>query len=210
MSTEPPPSDADLIAAINRGDWAAFDTLYFRHRDWAYRLAWRFCRDADDAQNTVQEVFLYLAGKFPGLELRANFTTLLYPAVKHTALAIRRKRQRTPTTAVDLETQLTAPPDPPDAASQRRQLAESLAGLPETHREVLLMRFVDDLTLEEIATVLAIPLGTAKSRLHHALRHLRDDPRSPEILRLRNRTEIISRFGDLPPPTLAASRTVRT
>ena len=52
--------------------------------------------------------------------------------------------------------------------------------LPEAQREVLLMRFVDGLTLAEIAEALAIPLGTVKSRLHNALRALRDDPRVRE------------------------------
>jgi RNA polymerase sigma-70 factor (ECF subfamily) len=174
LPAELQPSDAQLVAAINRGDWTAFDALYYRYRDWAYRLAWRFCRNTEDAQDAVQETFIYLARKFPGLELTANLTTLLYPAVKHTALAIRRKRQRT-FSAADFESTLTAPPETPSAESQRLELAQTLAALPEAHREVLLMRFVDDMTLEEIAAALQIPLGTAKSRLHHALRTLREN-----------------------------------
>src|SRR3954465_3706779 len=84
-----PRSDIELVAAVNGGNWDAFDLLYFRHREWVYRLAWRFCGDENDAHDVVQEVFIYLAGKFRdgprGLELRAGLTTLLYPAVKHTA-----------------------------------------------------------------------------------------------------------------------------
>jgi RNA polymerase sigma-70 factor (ECF subfamily) len=56
-------------------------------------------------------------------------------------------------------------------------LAAVVSGLPETHREVVLMRFVDGLTLEEIGQALDIPLGTVKSRLHNALAALRKDPR---------------------------------
>ena len=52
-----------------------------------------------------------------------------------------------------------------------------LAGLPEAHREVLLMRFVDGLALEEISVALDIPLGTVKSRIHNAVAALRKDPR---------------------------------
>lgn len=51
-----------------------------------------------------------------------------------------------------------------------------MAALPETHREVVLMRFVDDMSLGEIAEALGIPLGTVKSRLHNALETLRHDP----------------------------------
>jgi RNA polymerase sigma-70 factor (ECF subfamily) len=176
VPSEPELSDATLVAALNKGDWTAFDTLYHRHKEWAYRLAWRFCRNTEDAHDAVQETFIYLAKKFPGFELSASFTTFLYPAVKHTALAIRRKRQRSVEAADDFEAMLSAPPETPPVEAQRRELGEALGALPETHREVLLMRHVDDMTLEEIAAALQIPLGTAKSRLHHATRSLRDDP----------------------------------
>ena len=65
-----------------------------------------------------------------------------------------------------------------DPAGARGELAAVLAALPETHREVLLMRFVDGLALEEIARALDIPLGTVKSRMHNALASLRGDPRT--------------------------------
>ena len=167
-------TDEVLIAAVNRGDWSAFDVLYYRYRDWTYRLAWRFCGVEADAQDVVQEVFLYLARKFPGLTLTAGLTTLLYPAVKHTALAIKRKRRAG---QLSDEIEIPAVPEAPAGEQVRRELAVVLRRLSEAHREVLLMRFVDDMTLEEIAVALAIPAGTVKSRLHHALTDLREDTR---------------------------------
>jgi RNA polymerase sigma-70 factor (ECF subfamily) len=168
------PSDQELVAAVNAGDWAAFDVLYHRYRDWTFRLAWRFGGDENDAQDVVQEVFVYLAGKFRvGLELRAGLTTLLYPAVKHTALALRHKRGRTAELADGMDVPARPAGATPDAL--RESLAGVLQGLSNAHREVLLMRFVDDLTLDEIATALAIPVGTVKSRLHHAIAGLRED-----------------------------------
>ncbi len=169
-------SDGELVAAVNAGDWAAFEVIYFRHRDWAFHLALRFCPDYSDAMDAVQDVFVYLAGKFPGFELRAGMTTFLYPAVKHTALAIRRKRRRGGVRLAD-DTDIAAPPEISDPQAARSELASVLAGLSDPHREVLLMRFVDDLSLEEIAQALAVPVGTVKSRLHHAIRSLREDPR---------------------------------
>ncbi|HLF12027.1 MAG TPA: sigma-70 family RNA polymerase sigma factor, partial [Gammaproteobacteria bacterium] len=56
-----------------------------------------------------------------------------------------------------------------------------LAGLSAERREVLTLRFVDDLSLEEIAAALEIPLGTVKSRLHLAIRQLREDPKIKEL-----------------------------
>jgi len=178
-------SDLELVAAVKAGDWAAFDVVYFRYRDWAHRLAWRFCGTGGDvdAQDVVQEVFVYLAGKLraDGFELRAGMTTFLYPAVKHTALALKRKRRRAggahggPGGVDDMDLQASVPPAEPGTV--RAELAEVLTSLSDAHREVVLMRFVDDMALEEIAEALAIPLGTAKSRLHHALAALREDSR---------------------------------
>ena len=60
----------------------------------------------------------------------------------------------------------------------RCELAAVLAVPPEAQREILPMRFVDGMSLQEIADALNIPLGTVKSRLHHALKTLRDDRRT--------------------------------
>ena len=60
-------------------------------------------------------------------------------------------------------------------------LALALDGLPEEQREVLLLRFVDGLSLAEVAEAMDIPLGTVKSRLHNALTALRRDPRTREF-----------------------------
>lgn len=176
-------SDVELVAAVNGGDWGAFDALYYRYREWAFRLAWRFCGNESDAADAVQEVFVYLARKFrggvdgggrsAGLVMTAGLTSLLYPAVKHTALALNRKRLRLRALAEEIEIPALPAGEEPSAA--RAELAVVLGGLSEAHREVLLMRFVDDMSLEEIATALAIPLGTAKSRLHHALAGVRED-----------------------------------
>jgi RNA polymerase sigma-70 factor, ECF subfamily len=178
-------SDVELVAAVNDGDWPAFDALYYRYKDWTFRLAWRFCGNETDAADTVQEVFVYLAGKFRGggggtgrhggLELKAGLTSLLYPAVKHTALALKRKRMRLKLLPEEID--IPQPPPGAEASAARAELASVLRGLSDAHREVLLMRFVDDMTLEQIATALAIPLGTAKSRLHHALAGVREDAR---------------------------------
>ena len=87
-------SDQELIDLANKGDPEAFETLYYRYRDWVYRLAWRFTGHQQDALDALQETFLYLMGKFPGFELTASMTTFLYPAVKHISTTIRAKRRR--------------------------------------------------------------------------------------------------------------------
>ena len=65
-----------------------------------------------------------------------------------------------------------------DSENSRSELASVLAALGKNQREILLMRFVDGMSLQEIADALNIPLGTVKSRLHHALKALRKDRRT--------------------------------
>ena len=176
-----PLSDAELITAINRGSHAAFEELYRRHRDWTVTLAFRFTGDEALALDVMQETFLYLLRKFPGFELRAQMRTFLYPAVKNLSIAARRKAGRCQ--AGDSENEiLSSLPAPETGIASDGELAAVLANLPAQQREVLVLRFVDGFSLEEIADALEIPLGTVKSRLHNALKTLRDDPRTKEMI----------------------------
>jgi RNA polymerase sigma-70 factor (ECF subfamily) len=177
-----PRSDRELIAAANNGDDAAFVALYHRYRDWVVRLARRFTGNDDDALDVLQETFAYVFRKFPGFVLTAAMTTFLYPVVKNLSLAARRKRGR----LVSDDDLLAVTPGPQiPAGDPRQELAAVIAALSPAHREVVLLRFVDDLSLEEIAQILAIPTGTAKSRLHNALVTLRNDPRTRRYFDLR-------------------------
>ena len=173
-----PRPDEELIEAINAGDARAFEAIYYRYRNWVFRLAHRLTGNRDDALDVLQETFTYLLGKFPGFTLRSRLTTFLYPVVKHLSIAACRERGRfrSEDDLSDLPTTLAGS----GAPDLRANLAAELRNLSPAHREVVLMRFVDDMTLEEIAAALQVPLGTVKSRLHHALATLRDDPRTRE------------------------------
>lgn len=169
-------SDGELVEAVNRGDRGAFDALYRRHRGFVFKVAARLTRDEADALDVVQETFVYLAGKFPGFVLTAKLTTFLYPVVRHNAMAVARKR-RAMRIGGELPTEPAAPPGPPARVDEGLAgLAGVLSCLPEPQREVVLMRFVDGMAMEEIGVALGIPTGTVKSRLHHALATLRADP----------------------------------
>jgi RNA polymerase sigma-70 factor (ECF subfamily) len=176
-----PRSDRQLVAAMNAGGpaaAAAFEALYLRYRDWVVALAYRFTGDRDLALDVMQETFLYVLRKTPGLALTAAFKTFLYPAVRHLAITACQKRGR----LVSDDQALAALPatDAPASSDLGAALAEvpGIAGLPAGQREVLILRFVDDLPLAEIALALGLPLGTVKSRLHNALESLRRDPRT--------------------------------
>ena len=164
-------TDEQLVAALRRGDAAAFDALYLRYRDFVVRLAHRLCGEPSDALDVLQDTFLYVLRKAPALELRARFTTFLFPVVRNLALARRKHRRR----AAPAEAE---PADAAAAATRREDLIDALGGLPEDQREAVLLRFVDGLSLAEVADVQQVPIGTVKSRLHQAIAALRTDPRA--------------------------------
>ena len=176
-------SDDALIQAARQGDEAAFEALYRRHRDWVLRTALRFVGDEQDALDVLQETFAYVLRKMtwgraadasPEFRLTAKFTTFLYPAVKHLSLALLRRKKR----ALSDDDALRLVPAAPAPESNLTDLFEVVRVLPEPQRETLILRFVDGLSLAEIARALEVPIGTVKSRLHNALNALRGDPKT--------------------------------
>ena len=177
-------SDRELVELCNRGsrDEAvqAFETLYRRHRDYVTRVSLRFGADREGAVDVLQETFLYLLKKFPpegeGLVLTAQLRSLLYPVAKHLTLSSLRQRTRIDDSEEFDPDRLPAPGGTDPAERDPARLSAALARLSVERREVVLLRFVDDLSLQDIADTLSIPLGTVKSRLHLAVRELRESP----------------------------------
>ena len=177
-------SDEELVAICNDGDAhqaaRAFEALYRRHRDFVLRVARRFTRDRDLALDALQETFAYLLGKFPpagdGLVLTARLQTLLYPAAKNAAItSVRKARRYSGGGDVELDEL------PAETPAEGEPIDAALAALSPERREVLTLRFVDDLSLAEIAAALDVPLGTVKSRLHLALKELREDSKIKDL-----------------------------
>lgn len=174
-------SDRELVELCNRGDRddavQAFETLYRRHRDYVTRVALRFGADREAAVDVLQETFIYLLKKFPpageGLVLTAQLRSLLYPVAKNLTLSSLRQRARLDDAEEFDPDRLPAPAAADPAHRDPTLLSAALARLSPERREVLLLRFVDDMPLQDIADTLSIPLGTVKSRLHLAVRELR-------------------------------------
>lgn len=170
-------SDQELIAAINSGNEPAFEILYGRYRDWVVSLAFRFTGDSELALDVLQETFLYFVKKFPGFKLTAQLKTFLYPAVRNLSIAARKQKGR-----FQSDNPFDAMIEEVAAETKTGQSSDTVAAvlesLPEEHREVLMLRFVDGLSLAEVASALSVPLGTVKSRLHNGLSKLKQDPRT--------------------------------
>lgn len=166
-------TDQELVDAAGRGDVGAFEALYRRHREWVGRLALRFTGEREMALDVVQETFIYLLRKVPTLRLTARLTTFLYPVVKHTAQAARRKRRIGPAAGGEMaDEDLWIVGDVVEAGEEAAALRAAVGRLGAGQREALLMRYVAGMSLEEIAAALGVPLGTVKSRLHGAVRTL--------------------------------------
>jgi len=170
-------TDQELIAAANAGDGDSFEALYYRYREWVTGLAYRLTGDHALALDVLQETFLYFLQKFPGFVLTCQLKTFLYPAVRNLSIAARRKAQRAQGDAAVPE-ELEGPDIPPPGGDE---IDAVIHGLGAEHREVLLLRFVDGLTVPEIAAALEIPEGTVKSRIHSAIGKLRADARTKEF-----------------------------
>jgi len=166
-------SDDELAARVRRGDERAFEVLYFRHREFVYRVARRFAGEDETALDAAQQTFAYLFRKLPRLRLTSKLSTYLYPIAKNFAISERRRSRRD----VDREFPLgsDAPADG-GAGGGDGEVARAVASLPDAQREVLVMRIVDDMSVEEVAAATGVPAGTVKSRLFHALAALRDRP----------------------------------
>ena len=174
-----PRSDEALVDICNYGDaraaTAAFEALYLRHKDYVLRVALRFSPDIDTALDVLQDTFVQLLRRFPptgeGITLSARLTTLLYPIAKNTAITAARKAGRFP--AADDVTPEDVPIRP---VRDDGDLGRVLANLPPGQREALTLRFVDGMSLDEIAQALSVPEGTVKSRLHGGIANLSDSP----------------------------------
>ena len=168
---------------MNTGDEAAFEILYLRHREWVVSLARKFTGCDSLANDVLQETFLYFLKKFPGFVLTSQLKTFLYPAVKNQSLNAIGKvtKFQSGTEGQTFLDHLAAPSVTPGCNGDFEAVLSSLS---EDHQEILLLRFVDGLSIAEIAEAACIPLGTAKSRLHHALNRLREDPKTRDYFLL--------------------------
>jgi RNA polymerase sigma-70 factor (ECF subfamily) len=165
-------TDKELVELANKGSEEAMNTLYERYRGWVYSLAFRLCGNREDAQDILQEVFIYFFNKFPGFELRSSLKTFLYPVVKNITIGnIRKKRKVVPMNDSAL---LEIPDKSPNWAAEIRKLSEYLEGFSTAERELVFLRYYDGLQLNEIADIFKVPVGTIKSRLNRLLARIRE------------------------------------
>ena len=176
------PTEATLCEQVRSGDLTAFEAFYRQHEAAVYRTALALVRDAMTAEEVVTDTFLRAHAARERLDPARPPLPWLHRIAVNLALNHLRRRR------FGLEPLPDAAPWPdetaaaPERAAEHREtsavLARGIERLPEHMRAVVVLRFVQDASLADIAETLGCPVGTVKSRLHNALRLLRADLQS--------------------------------
>ncbi len=173
-------SDEKLVAEAARegSDGPAFVALFQRHRDRVWRLCYRLMGNEADAADAAQEVFVRLFLQRAGFEGRSKFTTWLHGIAVRTCLSLRRgrgRRQRREAAMAQPE-RTTATRDPsPGLAMDVRQMLETLD---EVDRALVLFKYAEGYSYEELAEVFELSVSACKMRVSRAREKLQQ--RFPE------------------------------
>jgi len=170
-----PDPDAALMLAFQRGDAAAFRTLFERHARAMVAFCHHFVRDAARAEELAQDVFVKLHQAADRYTPSARFKTFLYRiASNHCLNELRRgeyaqrRADLEPADPDALPSQAASPEDAARAAALERAVGELLARLPEKQRAALVLCRLEGLSYEEIAEVLDTSVSAVKSLVHRA------------------------------------------
>jgi RNA polymerase sigma-70 factor (ECF subfamily) len=174
------PSVESLVAAIARGDAAAFDALYSRVAGAVFGVALRVLRDRDLAQDVAQEALVEVwrqAARFDAS--RGNATSwLLMIAHRRAVDRVRREETQSGLAAKAAAVHEVPHADEVPAAAERTldaaRVRRAMAGLSPVQREAIELAYWRGYTHQEVSAVLAVPLGTAKTRIRDGLIRLRD------------------------------------
>ena len=169
--------EKDLICRAARGDAEAFRQLVEAYQTPAYRLAARMC-GPDSAEDVTQEAFLAAWRALPEFRGDCRFSTWLYRLVSNAAIdCLRREKKHRDTGDVDDLELPDGGPSPQEQAERsdtRDAVRRALDRLSPEHRQVLLLRFMQELDYGEITRALDVSEGTVKSRINRAKSKLRE------------------------------------
>jgi RNA polymerase sigma-70 factor (ECF subfamily) len=173
------------VAQLRRGDLDALSALITRYQNRLYRFLLRLVHDKSEAEDLFQQTWVHVAEKIRHFDPNRNFDAWLFTVARNLAIDhLRRVRpasldqpvseDESQGTAADrLVANDPAPLDRVLANERATRLGTALDDLPIVYREVMTLRFEEEMKIEEIAQVLSIPLSTVKSRLRRSLEQMR-------------------------------------
>ena len=155
---------------------ATFEELALPLFEQLYNFAHWLAQDASEAEDLVQETYAKALRAFSGFQLGTNFRAWMFRILRNTFLTSRTGLKSASVSDDHVETIASSAPSPETVLLERadhEMVRQALTELPVPFREVLLLCEVEEMSYEEIAQVLAIPVGTVMSRLHRARKALR-------------------------------------
>lgn len=166
--------DRDLVEAARAGDREAYADLVRVRGDRLYAIAQRVLRDAHRSEDAVQEALVIAWRDLPGLRDPDRFDAWLGRILVRTCIAEASRHRRRLTVDIQaLPTEIPVGTDDYLSVGDRDQLERGFRRLPPEQRVLLVLRHYAGMEPAEIAEMLGIPAGTARSRLHHAHRAMR-------------------------------------
>src|SRR6266699_5479371 len=174
--------EALLVDASKRGDQDAFAQLVQRYQRRTFNLAFRILQQYDEASEITQETFLAAWQGLPSFRGDARFPTWLYRIAYNCSFKQLEQRKRDRAIQVELQTEEMVTSSTQEQRvdaeieSRARQalVHEQLANLPAKYRIVLVLRHLQDMTYEEMAEILTMPIGTIKTHLFRARNLLKE------------------------------------
>lgn len=164
--------DTECAALAQRGDGKAFSALVARYQDRIYRFLTRLLRSSDDALELTQDTFLRAYQGMNRWRPDAPFKAWLFRIARNIAFDHLRRNKLVAFVELDEDVDVPDPSGGPDTlfetAQNLRLLEDALQRLHAGHREILLLREIESLSYDEIATVLNLNVGTVKSRIARA------------------------------------------
>jgi RNA polymerase sigma-70 factor (ECF subfamily) len=163
-----------LVEQAREGDEIAFSELVDLDGDRCYAIAYRILRDAERAQDAVQQAFLLAWRELPKLRDAERFEVWLHRLLVNACYEEFRRYRRWSENVRTLPVDGPGGPDETIAIDDRDALDRAFRRLSPEHRSVVILHHQAGFPLASIAEVAGVPLGTVKSRLHYATRILRD------------------------------------
>jgi len=165
--------DTDLVTRAQRGDEEAFASLAVAVGDRLHAVAHRILRDLDLAEDATQQALLAIWRDLPQLRDPARFDAWSYRLLVRACYTEARRTRRWAPNLRLLPVDVASATDDSGPVVDRDQLERGFRRLSVEHRAVVVLHHYLDMPLEEVAETLGVPVGTVRSRLHHAMRGLR-------------------------------------
>jgi len=183
-------SDEQLLADYRAGDKASFSELVSRYQRELYHFLVRFLGNRAASEDVFQETFLQVHQSAEQFDPERRFRPWLFTIAANKARDLIRSQARRPTNPLQasispgddesgefidlMQSAANTPSDPMEREELQRQVQNTVTGMPEHLREILLLSYFHQFPYKQISEILDIPLGTVKSRLHAAVAHFAD------------------------------------